>query len=287
MTVKGIDVSSHQSADYSTAGLDFVFIKITEGVSYTNPKWIEQRATARKAGLVTGFYHFVRPGSMSRQVDYFLSKIKLVAGDVLALDWEDSEVGNAAKDTWIKDCRKKAPGHKVVLYCNQNFWLHRDTTSFAGDGLWIADYVTAGKPRIKAKWLFHQYTSTPIDRNIGDFADRAALRKWAGAASAPAEPSQPAKPSVSLAALVRAARNDPAKHGTPVSYAGVKTVEKALVAEGLLAESLADGHFGTATVQAYAAWQRRCGFTGDDANGIPGERSLAELGAKHGFKAAT
>src|SRR5437879_11494973 len=34
-----------------------------------------------------------------------------------------------------------------ILYTNQDFWLNVDTTSYAGDGLWIADYVTAGKPR--------------------------------------------------------------------------------------------------------------------------------------------
>ena len=34
MTVHGIDVASYQSGDYSTSGLDFVFVKATEGSSY-------------------------------------------------------------------------------------------------------------------------------------------------------------------------------------------------------------------------------------------------------------
>ncbi|TXS43335.1 N-acetylmuramoyl-L-alanine amidase [Streptomyces sp. uw30] len=90
-------------------------------------------------------------------------------------------------------------------------------------------------------------------------------------------------PVVDVSKVVAAALHDPAKAGTPVSYAGVKTVEKALVAEGLLESKFADGHFGTTTVKAYAAWQRRCGFTGDDANGIPGQASLEKLGREHGF----
>ncbi|MEK8170586.1 peptidoglycan-binding protein [Streptomyces sp. M19] len=61
-------------------------------------------------------------------------------------------------------------------------------------------------------------------------------------------------------------------------------MEKALVAEGLLAKSLADGHFGTATVDAYAAWQRRCGYSGKSADGIPGKTTLTKLGSAHGFK---
>ncbi|MFJ3826248.1 peptidoglycan-binding protein [Streptomyces nodosus] len=92
-----------------------------------------------------------------------------------------------------------------------------------------------------------------------------------------------AKPQVSLAKLVTAAKADPPKAGAPVSYAGAKTVETALAAEGLLAKTYVDGHFGTTTVSAYAAWQRRLGYTGNAADGIPGKASLTKLGDKHGF----
>ena len=60
-------------------------------------------------------------------------------------------------------------------------------------------------------------------------------------------------------------------------------VERALAAEGLLTPSLVDGAFGTSTVSAYAAWQRRCGYHGADADGIPGHDSLVRLGQAHGF----
>ncbi|MEV8431989.1 N-acetylmuramoyl-L-alanine amidase [Streptomyces chartreusis] len=94
---------------------------------------------------------------------------------------------------------------------------------------------------------------------------------------------KPPRPVVDLSQLVAARKADPPKPGTPVSYAGTKTVEAALVAEGLLKKSLADGHFGTATVTAYAAWQRRCGWSGDDADGTPGIASLRKLGARRSF----
>lgn len=178
----GIDVASYQPENYSTKGLDFVFVKITEGTSYTNPKWVGQRKTARDAGLATGFYHFVRSGSMKAQADYFLSKVNLVAGDMLVLDWEDGAVSNGQKDSWIKYVQEQRPSHKVLLYCNVNFWLNRDTTSFAGDGLWIARYNgKPGHPGIQHPWKFHQYTNHPIDKNAGAFDSRAALKEWAGA----------------------------------------------------------------------------------------------------------
>jgi hypothetical protein len=104
-----------------------------------------------------------------------------------------------------------------------------------------------------------------------------------GSTSAPKPASVP---TVSLANVVAAAKSDPkAAQGKALHAADVKPVEAALKAEGLLSAKYAsDGSFGTTTVTAYAAWQRKLGFTGKDADGIPGKSTLAKLGAKHGFK---
>ena len=99
----------------------------------------------------------------------------------------------------------------------------------------------------------------------------------------PEPKARPKQPVVDLSQLVAAAHSNPEAAGTPVTYSGVRTVEAALVDEGLLAKRRSDGHYGTTTVTAYAAWQRRLGYTGRDADGIPGKTSLARLGAKHGF----
>lgn len=101
-----------------------------------------------------------------------------------------------------------------------------------------------------------------------------------------AEPP-PAKPKVSLAHVVAAARKDPAAAQGHTTYkAEALLVEKALKAEGLLASEYVDGSFGTKTIAAYARWQRSPaggGYTGADADGIPGKASLRLLGARHGF----
>ncbi|MFB7512402.1 peptidoglycan-binding protein [Streptomyces sp. NPDC056144] len=89
---------------------------------------------------------------------------------------------------------------------------------------------------------------------------------------------------VRLSRVVAAARLDPTgPQGSAAHRADVLPVERALVAEGLLAAPWADGSFGTRTKAAYAAWQRRCGFTGPDADGVPGEGTLRRLGRTHGF----
>ncbi|OIJ67927.1 GH25 family lysozyme [Streptomyces mangrovisoli] len=179
----GIDVSAYQSSAYDTDGLSFVFIKATEGRSYVNPKLTAQTKHGRDAGLVVGFYHFLWPGNLTDQADYFLSKAPDKAGDLLAVDWETTSDGthasNAEKDAFIRLLKKKRPDNRVVLYCNRTYWLDIDKTSYAGDGLWIADYTTAGKPRIQADWTFHQYSSDPHDKDVADFKTKAALKSWA------------------------------------------------------------------------------------------------------------
>ncbi|MEV8623418.1 N-acetylmuramoyl-L-alanine amidase [Streptomyces sp. NPDC051079] len=123
-------------------------------------------------------------------------------------------------------------------------------------------------------------TDCPGDA-LYDWVKRGAPRP--GPAPKPPAAGGAPRPVVDLSKLVAAAKSDPPKKGTPVSYYGVKTVEAALIAEGLLARDVADGHYGTATVAAYAAWQRRCNYKGADADGIPGAESLKKLGARRGF----
>ncbi|MFE1926542.1 N-acetylmuramoyl-L-alanine amidase [Streptomyces asoensis] len=102
-----------------------------------------------------------------------------------------------------------------------------------------------------------------------------------------AEPKPSTRPAVSLAHIVAAARKDPAAaQGHTTHKAEVLLVEKALKAEGLLPAEYVDGSFGTKTISAYARWQRTPaggGFTGADADGIPGSKSLRLLAARHGF----
>ena len=96
---------------------------------------------------------------------------------------------------------------------------------------------------------------------------------------------RPGLPKVSTAAVASAARKDaPGPQGATSHPAAVRIVEAALVAEGLLSPAFAkDGSFGTVTIKAYAQWQRKLGFTGADADGIPGKESLTRLGLRHGF----
>src|SRR3954470_8271502 len=95
----------------------------------------------------------------------------------------------------------------------------------------------------------------------------------------------PSKPKVDLSRLVSAAKTDPgAKQGHITYMTGVNLTEAALVKLGYLARTYAgDGSFGTTTVAAYSRWQKSLGYTGADANGIPGQTSLTKLGKQTGL----
>ncbi|MEU5566779.1 peptidoglycan-binding domain-containing protein [Micromonospora musae] len=96
-----------------------------------------------------------------------------------------------------------------------------------------------------------------------------------------ARPAAAALPQVDMEALIKAAQIDPRRPDTALTDGAkesVLLVERALQAKGLLSATYVDGHFGTSTVAAYAAYQRSLGYTGLDATGLPGVTSLRLLG---------
>lgn len=270
VTVNGIDVASYQGTTYDTAGRGFVFVKATEGTSYANPHHAGQVATARSRSLVVGHYHFVRPGNMMAQVDFFLHTAGVRAGDVLALDWEDPGVSSADKDAFLRDLETKAPNNRVILYCNRDFWLNRDRTSYCAEGLWIADPgVSAGHPRIQHAWTFHQYgENAGVDLNVAVFSDEAALRGWAAKGVTPPVHAVAHVPFPG-STWFHLGRRDPI----------VAEMHKRLVAEGCnrYQTSRNQDVIGSGDVASYEAWQRKCGFSGKAATWPPGKTTWDKL----------
>jgi Glycosyl hydrolases family 25 len=203
MGIYGQDWSSYQSATPDCDNLAFAFVKVTQGLGYTNPNWQAQRAHAASAGLVVGLYHYPdMANSPQTEADHFLTVAQPGSGELVALDWEGYDAANlnvpkatqaAYKDAWIAHVRGRLPHNQVGLYCNKDYWLNVDTTSDCGDFLWIATAgLPAGQPGIQHPWLFHQFSSTPVDQDYCSLADAPALRQWALAkATAPTAPTAP------------------------------------------------------------------------------------------------
>lgn len=162
----------------------------------------------------------------------------------------------------------------------------------AGPLVWSNDVVAQGKmTMVSPLWFLSHWGHTllgwtgdlnGVDLHLGS-DDSGAGQKTAQKTAH----MRAASATVSVASVVTAAKADPGRpqeHRTKGCYDDVLPVEKALVAMGWLPASLADGAFGTSTVTAYQKWQRSLGYTGKDADGIPGEVSLSRLGAKFGFR---
>lgn len=210
MGIWGQDWSSYQSATPPTNGLSFAFVKITEGLSYTNPEWVSQRNTAKTDGLVFGGYHYPHMGnSVAAEADFFLGKVTWQSGDLICLDWEGYDAANqgvpraqqaAYKDAWLHYVKGKMPHFRVGMYCDVDYWRNVDTSGYYGDFLWIATAgLPAGQPGITAPWLFHQYSANGTDHDYCHLASLADLRTWATVTGTPVitPPGNPNPPTTS------------------------------------------------------------------------------------------
>lgn len=166
--VTGIDVSRHNgSIDFdrvSQAGVDFVYIKATEGVTYVDPNFSDNCRGAYRAGLPAGAYHyFSKHLSGERQARHFLQSVK---GKHLQLplvvdveEWYNDDAHlNAELDrleAMISELEQS--GHRVMIYANRHDWGHYLKHRFARQQLWLSSFLppllTSGTPHV-----LHQYT---------------------------------------------------------------------------------------------------------------------------------
>jgi GH25 family lysozyme M1 (1,4-beta-N-acetylmuramidase) len=261
---KGIDVSRYQhstSLDWEKVqadGVQFAFIKATEGRTYTNPYFAADWATTTQLGLYRGAYHFARPskGTAAAQAKYFISVAGTAGGfgDLPpVLDLEDSGgMGASALRTWVSNFLQTVEsltGRTPLIYCSPSFWSSKvgDSTAFTRYPLWIAHYTTASQPRVPGgwnTWTFWQNTSSgrvngisgnvDMNRFNGTLDQLEVLANAAGAvpppppATEPPPTTDPITTPASTATTV-AAGSSSAYPGQSVAFSGdvSSTVDKA------------------------------------------------------------
>ena len=86
----GIDVARYQGdidwQEVSKEKILFVYIKATEGKTYTDPKFHQNIKGAQKAGLMVGAYHFFRMTSGAReQFNHFYSQVSKYKMDLIPM----------------------------------------------------------------------------------------------------------------------------------------------------------------------------------------------------------
>lgn len=186
-TVSGIDVSSHDHARGKTLdwaaeaanGLDFAYVKATEGFTYVNPYYGRDYAAAKAAGIYTGAYAYGRPdlGDPVGQADHFVDTMQwtqdgLTLPPFLDMEWPYGglKLPNCYGLTpeqmvaWMRGFLERVEqriGATPIIYTNVNWWnpcTNKDS-SFAAYGLDISSCKGAppSVPGWGDNWTFWQY----------------------------------------------------------------------------------------------------------------------------------
>jgi GH25 family lysozyme M1 (1,4-beta-N-acetylmuramidase) len=195
---RGVDVSSHQHPgglpiDWNQVaawGMDFAYIKATEGDTYVNPYFGEDWKAAGAAGLLRGAYHYARPRLPLWTATYDAQVFLLNTGPFTGvndlppvLDLEETgglsgEDLVAWADAWMTEVSRQT-GRWPMVYSAS--WFLDGTVggaaTLADHPMWVADYNELGYPqRLPAgwsRWTIWQFTasaqipgiSTPVDLN--------------------------------------------------------------------------------------------------------------------------
>ncbi len=165
--VKGVDISAHNGkVDFEklkASGIDFVFMKASEGTDFRDKSFIDNYDRAQAAGLPVGVYHFFRydrDGLAQAMNLYGALKGRVpVLGVVIDLEDEGNPV-EGDTDTILSNLSDMIDylnlrGLTVMFYTNKdgyNRFLRRD---YVGYTLWICSF--SDEP-IDAEWRFWQYS---------------------------------------------------------------------------------------------------------------------------------
>jgi GH25 family lysozyme M1 (1,4-beta-N-acetylmuramidase) len=140
----GIDVSHHQGGNlnfraFRDAGIEFAFLKATEGAGFVDPRFQTNLRRARQAGLLVAAYHYVREGvAVQAQVD---NVRRVVPTDVpVVLDVEDGSGTLPRVRTFVGLLRDA--GYRVpLLYLPRWYWQRAGSPDLRGlPPLWSSRY---------------------------------------------------------------------------------------------------------------------------------------------------
>ncbi len=169
--VRGVDVSAYQGdIDWSILagqGIDFAYIKATEGSSFVDPCFTQNQRSAAETPLRTGAYHFFSfESSGNMQADNFIAHVSEWNGmlpPVVDVELYGTFKRNPLPAEQVQEelsemlvRLEKHYGVKPLLYTTQSAYA-RYLSGFDGYDIWIRNVFT--RPRIgKRNWTFWQYT---------------------------------------------------------------------------------------------------------------------------------
>lgn len=174
---RGIDVSAHQGKiDWPTvraAGIEFAYIKASEGGDWVDERFQENWKGAGAAGIRRGAYHFFtlrRPGA--DQADNFLKVAPPEPGalqPVVDLEFGGNSSARPERDLIVRELGiflgrvEAAYKQPIILYLLPEFEESYGVYQLFPRQIWLRSLMT--RPPAGMKWLLWQYT--PLGRVPG------------------------------------------------------------------------------------------------------------------------
>lgn len=156
MVLFGVDVSHHQGTNPFLArardeGIEFVFIKATEGASFVDPRFFTNLRQARTAGQLVAAYHYQRSGTSAQAQANMVHRVVPLDVPVI-IDVEDGS-GGVSLTRELTD-RLRALGYRVpLLYLPRWYWQQLGTPSLAGlPSLWSSRYPDTVIGDLRDEW---------------------------------------------------------------------------------------------------------------------------------------
>jgi lysozyme len=165
----GMDVSHWQGRvnwnRVPESGIQFAYIKATDGVTFTDPYYLINCTGCKDAGILRGSYHFFRPSdAVNAQLDAFGQELEISGlGDLpMALDLEVGPMDETELDhvyeflTGLKEKYSVVP----VLYVDMQVAGIIEVEGgleLQEVPLWLANY-SGVDPSISGEWAFWQHT---------------------------------------------------------------------------------------------------------------------------------
>ncbi|MED1850367.1 glycoside hydrolase family 25 protein [Brevibacillus borstelensis] len=172
--IRLIDVSHHQGVidwpKVAADGIKGAFIKATEGVGYTDPRFLQNAKGAAAAGLQVGFYHYCRPetgNTPAAEAEWFAKSVKGLSAAlpyVLDVEGAASNLGGAKLTQWVQQWLsevERLTEHRVMIYTGASFAKTYLGKELAKWPLWIAHYGV-NQPMSNPtweRWSVFQYAS--------------------------------------------------------------------------------------------------------------------------------
>lgn len=146
--MNGIDIYSGQgNIDFTqvkATGIDIVYIKATEGLSYTDATLNSYYSEAKDAGLKVGFYHYLGDNNPISEAQYFLQATEGLQVDCkYMIDVE--ETFNQSNDQISSNVMQfsdylKSQNKDVGMYTYTDFYNENLNNTVKDLPLWIAEY---------------------------------------------------------------------------------------------------------------------------------------------------